>query len=187
MKACEESLHKLQTEYLDLYLMHWPVQHLRLESWKAMEELLSLGKCRAIGISNFMEHHLRELLDSSVVTPAVNQIELSPYNYIQRKQTINLCQDHNIKVEAYSPLTKGRKLNDPGLVKIADKYGKSPAQVLIRWALELGFIVIPKSVHEIRIRENADVFDFSIAKEDMQNLEGFNESLATGWDPTHAP
>ena len=90
-------------------------------------------------------------------------------------------------VEAYSPLTKGQKLQDPKLVNIATKYGKSPAQILIRWALEHGFIVIPKSVHEFRIRENADVFDFSISKEDLLILDGFNENLATGWDPTHAP
>ena len=187
LSACDKSLDKMELDYVDLYLMHWPVRHLRLESWRAMEKLLAEGKCRSIGISNFMDHHLRELLAQCEIIPAVNQIELSPYNYLQRRDTISICQDHNIMVEAYSPLTKGRKLNDPGLVKIALIYNKTPAQILVRWALELGFIVIPKSVRESRIYENADVFDFSISQEDMLTLEGFNENLATGWDPTHAP
>ena len=152
-----------------------------------MEELLDQGKCRAIGVSNFMDRHLKELLAQCETIPAVNQIELSPYNYQQRRDTIGMCLDHNIKVEAYSSLTKGQKLNDPELVKIAGKYNKSAAQILIRWALELEFVVIPKSVKESRIRENADVFDFSILQEDMTTLEGFNENLSTGWDPTHAP
>ena len=187
LKACNESLVKMELDYVDLYLMHWPVQNLRLESWKAMEKLLAEGKSRAIGVSNFMDHHLRELLERCEIVPAINQIELSPYNYIQRSETIKMCLDHNIMVEAYSPLTKGQKLNDTRLIGIAVKYGKTPAQILIRWALELEFVVIPKSVHEMRIQENADVFDFSLSSEDMKKLEGFNENLATGWDPTNAP
>jgi diketogulonate reductase-like aldo/keto reductase len=187
LKACEESLKKLRLEYVDLYLMHWPVENLRLESWKAMEKLLANGKCRGIGVSNFLERHIQEILDHCETIPAVNQIELSPYNYLYRKEVIELCRVHNICVEAYSPLTKGQKLSDPRLNKVAEKYGKSPAQILIRWALQQDFVVIPKSVQDDRIDENADVFDFSISDEDMLFLEGFNENLVTGWDPTNAP
>ena len=187
LKACDESLTKLGLDYIDLYLMHWPVENLRLDSWKAMEKLLQDGKCRAIGVSNFMSRHISELLDNCKIVPAVNQIELSPYNYLYLKEVVDLCQDKNILIEAYSPLTKGRKLNDAKLVELASKYGKTTAQILIRWALEKMFIVIPKSVRENRIRENADVFNFSISAEDISYLETFNENLITGWDPTNAP
>jgi diketogulonate reductase-like aldo/keto reductase len=186
LDACEISLGKMDLEYVDLYLMHWPVENKRLESWTAMEELLSKGKCRAIGVSNFLVHHLNELLEKTHVVPAVNQIEISPYNYLQRKDTIDLCRTAGIVLEAYSPLTKGQKLKDPRLIEIAGKYGKSPAQLLIRWALEKEFVVLPKSVNRDRIIENAGVFDFSILDEDIAAMDGFNENLATGWDPTHA-
>jgi diketogulonate reductase-like aldo/keto reductase len=187
IKACERSLKTMKLGYVDLYLMHWPVKDLRLESWSAMEKLLAEGKCRSIGVSNFMVHHLEELLGNSDVVPAVNQIELSPYNYGQRSDLLELCRAKNIIIEAYSPLTKGRKLNDSKLVEIAAKYRKSPAQLLIRWALEKEFVVLPKSVRPERIRENARVFDFEITREDMDALDGFNEDLVTGWDPTDAP
>ncbi len=187
LKACQKSLRTMNLEYVDLYLIHWPVPELRLESWRAMEKLLDEGKCRSIGVSNYVVHHLEELLEHSRVVPAVNQIELSPYNYRQRLDLLELCRITNIAIEAYSPLTKGWKLQDPGLKEIAGHYEKTPAQVLIRWALQKGFIVLPKSVNPGRIRENASVFDFAISGEDMEILDGFNEDLATGWDPTHAP
>ncbi len=187
LAACNKSLERLQVDYVDLYLIHWPVENLRLESWRAMEKLLADGKTRAIGVSNYMEHHLTELLDNSNTAPAINQIELSPYNYLQRKPVVGLCRHNNIQVEAYSPLTKALKLNDPKLVDIARRYNKTPAQILIRWALQKEAVVIPKSVHKERIIENADVFDFSISTEDMEALDSFNENLATGWDPTDAP
>jgi diketogulonate reductase-like aldo/keto reductase len=152
-----------------------------------MEELLGEGKCRSIGVSNFMVRHLEELLRHSEVVPAVNQIEMSPYNFQQRSATLELCHEKGIVIEAYSPLTKALKLRDPALVEIAGRYGKSTAQVLIRWSLQKGFVVLPKSVHQNRIEENADVFDFSITDPDMDRLDGFNEDLATGWDPTDAP
>ncbi|KPL08763.1 MAG: glyoxal reductase [Bacteroides sp. SM23_62] len=186
LDACEISLGKMDLEYIDLYLIHWPVEGRRLASWTAMEELLAKGKCRSIGISNFMKHHLEELLEKAHVVPAINQIEMSPYNYLQRKETLNLCESAGIVIEAYSPLTKGKKLKDPRLVEIAVKYGKTTAQLLIRWALEKQYVVLPKSVHKDRIIENADVFDFSISAEDMATMDTFNEDLATGWDPSHA-
>jgi diketogulonate reductase-like aldo/keto reductase len=187
LDACEISLGKMDLEYVDLYLMHWPVEGRRLESWTAMEELLAKGKCRSIGVSNFLVNHLEELLEKARVVPAINQIEMSPYNFLQRKETLDLCHSTGIVIEAYSPLTKGRKLKDPRLVDIAAKYGKTTAQLLIRWALEKRFVVLPKSVIKDRIVENISVFDFTISPDDMATLDGFNENLATGWDPTHTP
>ena len=187
LDALEISLGKMDLDYVDLYLMHWPVEDRRLESWTAMEELLAKDRCRSIGVSNFMVHHLEELLKNTQVVPAINQIELSPYNYLQRKETLELCHSEGIVIEAYSPLTKGKKLGDPRLVEIAAQYEKTTAQLLIRWALEKQFVVLPKSVKKDRIVENAEVFDFTISSEDMTAMDGFNENLATGWDPTNVP
>lgn len=187
LAALDNSLSELKMDYVDLYLMHWPVENLRLESWQAMEKLLNEGKCRAIGVSNFMVHHLIELLEASETMPAVNQIELSPFNYLYRRDTVNLCRANDICVEAYSPLTKGMRLDDKNLLTIGEKYGKTTAQILIRWALEHQFVVIPKSANEHRIVENASIFDFSISAEDLEFLDELNENLITSWDPTNAP
>ena len=185
--ACEKSLERMNLDYVDLYLIHWPVEDLRLESWRAMGKLLSEGRCRAIGVSNYMVPHLEELLDNSEVVPAINQIEMSPFNYLHRIETIKLCRERDIKIEAYSPLTQGQKLEEPGLLDLAEKYGKSTAQILIRWSLQKDFIVLPKSVHQDRIIENAAVYDFNLSAEDIEILDGLNENLSTGWDPTNAP
>lgn len=185
--AFHNSLGLLQTGYVDLYLLHWPVVDRRQEAWRAAETLYEEGKIRAIGVSNYLTNHLEELFSYARIPPAVNQIELSPYNYLHRQDTLAMCADHNIAVEAYSPLTKAQKLNDPRLMAIAGRYGKTSAQVLIRWVLQKGYVVLPKSSNPQRIAENADVFDFSIRVEDMQALDSFNEALATGWDPTGAP
>jgi len=187
LRALDTSLKKLQMDTVDLYLIHWPVQDLRLDSWRALEKAYTNGKARAVGVSNYMIPHLKELLDNSKIVPAINQFEISPFNYQSRKDVIDFCLENNIKIEAYSPLTKGHKLNDPNLIEIAGKYGKSTAQILIRWALEHQFIVIPKSSNEQRIRENANVFDFSISVEDMGFLDDLDENLATSWDPTNSP
>lgn len=185
--ACEASLDQLGLDYIDLYLIHWPVKELRLESWKAMEALHLEGKCRSIGVSNFMVRHLEELLENCQVVPAVNQIELSPYNYRSRLDVVEFCRRSNIALEAYSPLTRGRKLNDIRLGDIAERYDKTPAQILIRWAIDHNLIVLPKSKNERRIIENSDVFDFSISETDMAELDSFDQNLVTGWDPTTAP
>ena len=187
LRACDESLSKLGFDCVDLYLVHWPVEGLRLETWRAMETLLAEGKVRAIGVSNYMVRHLKELLEHANVGPAVNQIELSPYNYLYRQDLIDLCRANGIQIEAYSPLTKAQKLNDPKLVRLAQKYGKTAAQVLVRWALQQDIVVLPKSTNLERIRQNGDVFDFAILDADMAYLETFNENLVTGWDPTDAP
>jgi diketogulonate reductase-like aldo/keto reductase len=185
--ALDHSLNRLGLDYVDLYLIHWPVQGLRIESWRALEALLTEGKARAIGVSNYMVHHLEELLDQEAMPPAVNQIELSPYNLRSRQQVVSFCREQDIVLEAYSPLTKGQKLEDPELVKLATKYGRSPAQILIRWSLQHGFVVLPKSARPERIAENARVFDFTLEDADMTALDGLDEALATGWDPTGAP
>ena len=184
LSAFEESRKKLGLYYVDLYLIHWPVEVLRKESWRALETLLREGKCRAIGVSNYMIWHLEELLSDSSMVPAVNQVEFSPYLY--QKDLLDFCRNHHIQVEAYSPLTKGYKLHDPKLANMASKYSKSPAQILIRWALQKGVVVIPKSSRKESIHENADVFDFAISPEDMKVLDSFNEDLRTSWDPSTA-
>lgn len=187
LRALDASLKRLAMDYVDLYLVHWPVEGARMETWRAMEAALTAGQCRAIGVSNYMLIHLREVLALGKVKPAANQIELHPFNFGYRKPVIDLCAENGITIEAYSPLTRGRRLKDPNLLTVAKKYGKSTAQVLVRWNLQHGFVVLPKSVHAERIRENADVFDFALSAEDMAFLDGLNENLITGWDPTNAP
>jgi methylglyoxal/glyoxal reductase len=186
IKACNSSLSRLGLGWVDLYLIHWPVHGKRKDSWKALETLYDEGKCRAIGVSNYMSLHLEELLGFCRVVPAANQLELHPYLYNSRIETIDLCRRTGILPVAYSPLTKGIKLRDPLLVKTAGNYGKSPAQLLIRWALQQGFAVIPKSSATSRIAENFQVFDFNITPEDMDLLNGLDENLTTGWDPSDA-
>lgn len=177
----ETSLEKLQLDYVDLFLMHWPVKDSRLDAWDKMIELYDEGLAKSIGVSNFMTWHLEELLDYSDVVPAVNQIEYNPYLY--KKDVLDICSEKGIILEAYSPLTKARKLDDPPLMQIAEKYGKTPAQILIRWVLEQDVIVIPKSTNKQRINENIDVYDFEISTDDMQQLNKLDENLVTGWNP----
>jgi diketogulonate reductase-like aldo/keto reductase len=183
--ACDNSLKKLGIDYLDLYLIHWPVPYLRNETWTAMEKLFKDGKCRAIGVSNYTVRHLQELLPLCEIVPAVNQVEFSPFLY--QKDLLDYCKAKGIQLEAYSPLTRGEKLHDPTLKQIAAKYSKTTAQLLIRWCLEHNLVAIPKSVTKQRIIENSRVFDFSIAPEDMKILDSLNENLHTSWDPTNAP
>ena len=185
--AYNESLRLMGLEYVDLFLIHWPLPGKRRYSWMALETLLEEGRVRAIGVSNYVVRHLEELLGHARYLPAVNQIELSPYNYEQRRPTLDLCAAQGIAIEAYSPLTKGRKLGDPRLASIGTGYGASPAQVLIRWGLQKGAIVLVKSNRPERIRQNADVFGFALSASDMSTLDTFNENLATGWDPTNEP
>ncbi|MCP3994770.1 MAG: aldo/keto reductase [bacterium] len=187
LRAFDRSLDQLGLDYVDLYLIHWPVPEKRLETWQALERLTLDGRVRDIGVSNYMVSHLNEILEQAAVTPAINQIEMSPFIYRSRLDTIDLCQEHDIVIEAYSPLTKGRKLNEPLLSEVGNQYGKTPAQVLIRWALDKGFVVLPKSVNADRIAENRDVFDFSLTAGDMERLDALDEGLATGWDPSTAP
>ncbi len=185
LRACERSLKELGVEYVDLYLLHWPVPGRRLDSWRALEKLLADGRCRAIGVSNFMEHHLDELLARSRVVPALNQVEQHPF--LHQRSLLSACAARGIVVEAYSPLTKGVRLADPRLLAVARRQGRTAAQVLIRWSLQHDLVVIPKSSHEARIRENAQVYDFTLSAEDMRALDGLNEDLYTGWDSRDVP
>jgi len=183
LRACEASLKRLGLDYLDLYLVHFPVPDVRKESWRAMETLRKKGRCQAIGVSNFTIRHLEELIEESHVIPSVNQVELHPFLY--QKELLKYCQDRGIQVEAYSPLARGERLQDPRIASLATKYSKSPAQLMIRWGIEHGLVVIPKSTREERIRENSQVFDFDISDDDMRSLDSLNEDLRLNWDPTN--
>ena len=184
LAACDASLRRLGLAYVDLYLVHWPEPRERKETWRAMERLLKVGKARAVGVSNYMVRHLDELKGSAVV-PAVDQIELHPF--LQPHEAIEACNARGIVVEAYSPLARGRRLGDPAVKAVAAKHGKSPAQVLIRWGLQHGFVEIPKSAHPERIEENARVFDFALTAEDTKALDALDEKHHTTWDPTRQP
>ena len=181
IKAFEKSLKIMGLSYVDLYLIHWPLKKLETETWKAMEKLYEENKCRAIGVSNYAIRHLKIILEQSNIIPMINQVEFNPYIY--QKELFDFCQKRKIVLEAYSPLTKGKKLEDPRLNKIALNYSKSPAQVLIRWAIQRDVVVLPKSSKNERITENADVFNFIIEKRDMEEIDSYNQNLVTGWYP----
>src|SRR5579872_7305267 len=149
LRALDASLGRLGMDYVDLYLIHWPVPDKRRDSWRALERAFADGRARAIGVSNYLVPHLRELLGEAKVVPHVNQIELSPF--LQRRDTCALCREHGIAIEAYSPLTRGQRLGHPGIAAIARETGRTPAQVLLRWGIQHGFIVLPKSIHRERI------------------------------------
>ena len=185
LKALDRSLALLKMEYVDLYLVHWPVPGKRDDSWRALEKLKADGRAKSIGVSNYTVHHLQDLLSKSKTVPAVNQVEFSPFLY--QKDLLTFCKAHAIQLEAYSPLARGERFKDPTLVDIAKRHQKSPAQIMVRWALELGLVVIPKSVRPGRILENASVFDFELSPMDRERLAGLNENLRTDWDPTDTP
>jgi len=182
-KALDKSLKRLDQDYVDLYLMHWP-QDDRIEAWKVMEQLHKDGTAKAIGVSNFTVRHLTELMEQTDIVPAINQVEFHPFLY--QKELLEFCNKHGIIVEAYSPLAHGSKLADPTIVEVATHYDKSPAQIMIRWAVEHDMVVIPKSKNPERIAQNLDVLDFKIDKNDMALLDNLNEDLRTCWDPTNA-
>lgn len=181
LRAFDASLKRLKLSYVDLYLIHWPVAELRLESWRALEQLFADKRARAIGVSNYLVSHLQELQAVCKVLPAVNQIELSPF--LQRADTVALCRQLGVALEAYSPLTHGQRLNHPVLLEVAAQVERSPAQVLLRWGIQRDFIVLPKSVKPERIAENAALFDFELDAAAMARLDGLEEGLVTGWDP----
>ncbi|MEH7334229.1 aldo/keto reductase [Neobacillus drentensis] len=179
--AYERSLTKLGLEYLDLYLVHWPVEGKFKEAWRALETLYKEGRVRAIGVSNFQVHHLEELMAEAEIKPMVNQVEYHPR--LTQKELQAFCREHEIQLEAWSPLMQGGLLDNPVLGEIAGKYGKSPAQVILRWDLQNGVVTIPKSVKEHRIVENSQVFDFELSDEDMQRIDDLNQNHRVGPDP----
>jgi len=185
LRAFDASVARLGLETIDLYLLHWPVPVRRLESWRALERLRGDGRVRAIGVSNFMPRHLEELLAHAEIVPAVNQVEVSPF--LQQRDVRAFCAKRGIVVEAYSPLTKGARLEHPVVVDVARRVARSPAQVLLRWGLQHDLVVLPKSSHSARIAANLALFDFELGAEEMARLDGLEEGFATGWDPRDAP
>ena len=181
LAAFDLSMERLGLDYLDLYLLHWPVVGKRLDSWRALERLAREGRVRAIGVSNFMPRHLDELMARAEIAPAVNQIEVTPF--LQQREARAASERYGIVVEAYSPLTRGKRIDDPTVAAVAREVGRSLAQVLLRWGIQHGMVVLPKSVHPARIAENAALFDFELDAEAMAELDGLEEGLVTGWDP----
>jgi diketogulonate reductase-like aldo/keto reductase len=181
-QAFRSSLERLEMDYADLYLIHWPVVDLYKESYRALEELYDQGLVRAIGVSNFNIHHLEDLMGTCRIKPMVNQVELHPL--LTQKKLFSFCRKEGIQLESWRPLMQGR-LDLPLIGELAGKYGKTAAQIILRWHLQLGVVTIPKSVHEARIRENADVFDFELEPEDMNRIDALNENRRFGADPDH--
>jgi diketogulonate reductase-like aldo/keto reductase len=180
-KAFEESRSKLGLDYIDLYLIHWPVKGKYKESWRALEQLYSDGRVRAIGVSNFQAHHLLDLMEGSTVVPAINQVELHPR--LSQQELRTFCNKYKIQVEAWSPLMKGQLLDNETLVTLAEKHKKTTSQIILRWDIQSGIVTIPKSVKEARIRENSDIFDFELTDSDMKAVDGLNLNQRIGPDP----
>ncbi len=173
-KAFEESLRKLQTEYIDLYLVHWPVKEKYIDTWKILEEIYRSGKIKAIGVSNFLKHHLEDLLENATIVPAVNQMECHPYLVQQDLQ--DYCKEKGISYEAWSPIMRGRVKEIPLLIDLAKKYGKNPFQITLRWELQKGIVTIPKSGKKERIIDNSNLFDFEIEDSDMQKIDALDRN-----------
>ena len=181
LKAFDISLQKMNLDYVDLYLIHWPDNGSQLKIWRALERIKKEGRTRSIGVSNFAPKHLKELLVVDSEHPVVNQVELSPF--LQQKYIYSFCQKENIHLTGYCPLSRGNRFNDSNLSRIAKETKKSAAQVMIRWALQRGHTVIPKSVSPSRIEENANVFDFNLNNAQMKILDGLEEGLRFCPDP----
>ncbi|QKE74700.1 aldo/keto reductase [Arthrobacter citreus] len=179
--AFELSLKKLGLDYLDLYLIHWPVEGKYVESWKALETLYKDGKVKAIGMSNFQIHHLKEVMATAEIMPMVNQVELHPMlSQVELREFLN---ENSIQIEAWAPLMQGGLFENETLLEIANKYNKSIAQVVLRWHLQNGIVIIPKSIKEHRIQENANLFDFELTQEDMEQINSLNQNHRVGPDP----
>jgi len=181
LRAFDASLERLGLDYVDLYLIHWPVAGKRLDSWRALEKIFADKRARAIGVSNFLVPHLEELLAKAKVAPAVNQIEVHPF--LQHRETRALCKSHGIVACAYSPLTHGKRIDDPVISEVARREKRTNAQVLLRWGIQHEMVVLPKSVNDGRIAENAKIFDFELDTDAMHRLDALEEGAATGWDP----
>lgn len=181
LKAYEASLKKISCDYIDLYLVHWPIRKSRKETWRALEKLYQEGRVKAIGVANYLIPFLKELETHATVVPAVNQVEFSPYLYL--KELLDYCHQQKIQLQAYTPLVRGQRMNDPKLLEVARKYGKSPAQIMLRWILQHGVSAIPKSSSLQRIKENFDVFDFELKAGDLSYIDTFNENLRVVEDP----
>ncbi|MDI3405089.1 aldo/keto reductase [Streptomyces cavernicola] len=183
LRAFDDSLAKLGLDHVDMYLIHWPTpaRDLYKETWRAIEKLVADGRVRTAGVSNFQPDHLKRLIDGAELVPAVNQVELHPG--LQQSELRAVHAELGIATEAWSPLAQGAVLKDEAVTTVADRHGKSPAQVVLRWHLQLGNIVIPKSVTPERIRQNLDVFDFALSDDEMAAVAGLDRDLRTGPHP----
>jgi methylglyoxal/glyoxal reductase len=184
-QAYEKSLKKLKVDYVDLYLMHFPVSRTRIDAWKAMETIYKEKRVKSIGVSNFTIRHLEELMSKTEIIPAVNQVEFHPFLY--QKDLLEFCNKHGIALEAYSPLSHGKRLDDHTLSDIANAHKKTVPQIMIKWSLQHGNIVIPKSRNPERIKQNFEVFDFELSEIEMNTINNLNENYRTCWDPTNTP
>ncbi|KKI90120.1 glyoxal reductase [Bacillus sp. SA1-12] len=181
LEAFETSMKKLDLEYLDLYLVHWPVKGKYKETWKAFEKLYKEGRIRSIGVSNFQIHHLEDLMADAEIKPLVNQVEFHPR--LTQIELRDYCRKNQIQLEAWSPLMQGELLNHPTLKEIGDQYNKTAAQVILRWDLQNEVVTIPKSVKEHRIIENANIFDFELTQDEIEKINSLNENRRIGPDP----
>ena len=180
LRAYDESLKRLDVDYLDLFLIHWPVKDKYVETWKALVQLYTDKRVRAIGVSNFHIHHLKDLMDATGVPPVIDQVELHPL--LSQPELRTFCHEHGIQIEAWSPLMKGN-LDIPFLNDIAVNHKKTPAQVVLRWHIQHEIVVIPKSIHEQRIIENSQVFDFELTRDEMTRIDLLNKNQRFGSDP----
>ena len=180
-QAFEDSLERLQVDYIDLYLIHWPVKEKYVESWKVLEQIYKEGRARAVGVSNFHIHHLEDIFAASDLIPAVNQVECSPW--LTQVELVDYTQSKGIIFEPYSPLGSGQLTDNELLSSIAKKYNKTAAQLTLKWGLQRGFINIPKSIHKERIIENSQIFDFELNAEDMDAIFALNKDKRTGANP----
>ena len=184
LEAFDGTLEALEFDYVDLFLIHWPLPGIDVdyvETWKAMEAIYASGRCRAIGVSNFQPHHLRRVFAESEVRPAVNQIEVHPY--LANDEVRAFGAEHEIVTEAWSPIAQGRVLDDPAITAIAERLGRTPAQVVLRWHVQRGDVVFPKSVTRSRVEENFDIFDFELSEDDLREITALNRDERTGPDP----
>lgn len=184
-RSFKDSLLKLQTDYVDLLLLHFPVTLLRKKTWRALEEIQAAGQARTIGVSNYTIRHLEEMEDYAKVLPDVNQVEV--HVFLQQPELVKYCQERDIVVEAYSPLAHAQAMDNEVLMNIAKKHGKTYAQIMLRWCIEQGLIVLPKSVTPSRIKENIDIFDFHLDAEDMKTIAKQDQNLRTAWSPVRVP
>lgn len=184
-KSFEISLEKLQTNYVDLLLLHFPVPIARKKAWLELEKIKAAGKAKTIGVSNYTIRHLEEMKTYAHEMPAVNQVEL--HVFLQQPELVEYCNKHNIVIEAYSPLAHGHGMDNPVLAEIAKKYGKSPAQVMLRWCAQSGFVVLPKSITPERVQANINIFDFELDAKDLATIKTLDQDLRTCWNPTFVP
>ena len=181
LQAFDESRKKLGLDYVDLYLIHWPVKGKYLDTWRALEKLYRDGYVRAIGVCNFQVHHLQDILTNFEIKPMVNQVEFHPR--LTQREVLSFCRENKIQLEAWAPLMRGRLMDNPVIVKLAEKYSKKPSQIILRWDLDTEVVTIPKSIHADRIKENADIFDFQLEESDIEEINALNQNERTGPDP----